>query len=61
MSISVAAVGMSLLAGVSVGAYWLTRDTLRQYDLPPGQLFSPADDKAKQVSAKAIAAINARL
>ena len=61
MSISVAAAGMSLLAGVSVGVYWLTRDTLSQYDLPPGQLFSPADDKAKQASAKAIAAINARL
>ena len=61
MSVGVAAVGISLLAGVSVGAYWLTRDTLSQYDLPAGQLFTPVDDQAKQASAKAIAAINARL
>lgn len=59
MSLAVAAV--SGLAGIAIGGYLLTRDTLSQFDLPEGQLFSPVNNKEKELSAKAVAALNTRL
>ena len=58
---SLAAVVVSLFAAIAVGIYLLTRDTLSEFDLPPGQLFGPVDNKAREASAKAVAALNARL
>lgn len=41
--------------------FLLTRDRLSKYDLPEGQRFGPADQKAAQASAEALKAINQRL
>lgn len=57
----VLAVVILLVAGAAIGIYLLTRDTLSQFDLPSGQLFTPKDDEARRASDKAIAALNARL
>lgn len=58
---SLLTVVVSLVAVVAVGIYLMTRDTLSEFDLPPGQLFSPVDNEAREVSAKAFAALNKRL
>lgn len=58
---SIAVLAVSLVAAVAASIYLLTRDTLSEFDLPPGQLFGPADDKARQASVNAVAALNARL
>lgn len=58
---SIAVVGGSLFAAVAASLYLLTRDTLSEYDLPPGQLFGPENNEAREASARAVAALNARL
>ncbi|UVW34090.1 alpha/beta hydrolase [SAR92 clade bacterium H455] len=59
MSILVGAVLVVLV--LALLAYIFTRDSLRKYDLPEGQRFSPADANAVAASAAAVKALNKRL
>ena len=61
MSLAASALCFFILTGFWAVLYLLSRDTLGHLDLPPGQLFSPQDVESKEVSKRAVTAINKRL